>query len=54
MSDSKSYNIEVVRFDGDEVVQTIGPVSEHMLERTMMGLLRNMDTERFYVREVEA
>jgi len=47
--------LEVVEISSDKVVDTIEikPPREDV-ERTMMGLLRNMNTEAFFVREVEA
>jgi len=53
MSEKKTKALEVVEIKTGKTVRTI-PVSgtERMIERTLMGLLRNMDTERFFVREV--
>ncbi len=46
--------IEVVEISSDKVVDIIeiNPPREDV-ERTLMGLLRNMNTEAFFVREVE-
>ncbi len=53
MSDAKVKAIEVVALDTNEVISTIdiSPPREDV-ERTLMGLLRNMDTDRYYAREV--
>ncbi len=46
--------IEVVDMSTDEVVDTItiDPPREDV-ERTLIGLLMNMNTDRFFAREVE-
>ncbi len=46
--------IEVVEMSTNEVVDTIviDPPREDV-ERTLRGLLRNMDTDRYFVRGVE-
>lgn len=49
-------NIYVKRRGTDEVVSQIPvslPTSERTLERVMMGLLRNMNTDQFYADESE-
>lgn len=44
---------EVVRMDNDEVIDFIECTthSEAMRERAMAGLLRNMDTDQYFVRD---
>ena len=50
----KAY-LRVRRFDTNEIVHSVGLSSTHWrhVERVMMGLLRNMDTDRFYVDDSE-
>ena len=50
-----SANIYVKRLGTNEVVDTIKftGTSERKQERVMMGLLRNMDTDRFYADDSE-
>ena len=46
--------IEVVEISTNEVIDTIeiNPPRKNV-EKTLMGLLRNMDTDRYFAREVE-
>lgn len=46
--------IEVVEIASGKVVHTIklGQTSERYVERVLAGLLRNLDTERFFAREI--
>lgn len=50
---SERQYIEVVEIESGEVVQKIDVTGkgERAIERTMRGLLRQMDTERFYAKE---
>jgi len=50
--------VEIVAFDGDEVVKRVAinpptPSDSRKLERVWSGILMNMDSERFYIRDVE-
>lgn len=47
--------IEVVEIETEEVVKRIdvSDKSERQAETVLMGMLRNMDTENFFVREAE-
>lgn len=50
----KTIALEVVELATGEVIHTVpltGDKSERFIEKVMMGMLRNMDTERFAVRE---
>ena len=50
----KAY-LRVRRLGTNEIVHSVGLSSTHWrhVERVMMGLLRNMDTDRFYVDDSE-
>ena len=51
-----NVNIYVKRLDTSEVVKTIPvdvPISERRQEMILMGLLRTVDTDRFYVDDSE-
>lgn len=52
MGEQKQRALEVVNIATGEVVKSI-PVSgsERHVEKVTMGLLRNMDTDRFFVRD---
>jgi hypothetical protein len=57
--DQKQVFVEVVELNIDnnkpmEVVTRLGPMSEGKAERVEMGLLRNMDLEKFSTRQVPA
>lgn len=54
MSKKKPTHFEGVNLATGEVVHTVEVVrlSEQLQERCMMGLLLNLNTEKFYVREV--
>lgn len=55
MPKPKQYAFEVVEFATGEVVKTISTRGKppHQRARVERGLLMNMDTEHFFVREVE-
>lgn len=48
--------LEVVEMDTDKVVHVVPlkATDDRYVERVMSGLLRNMDTDRYFVREVLA
>lgn len=52
MTEHKKRRVSVVRFEGGESVEAIDlPAHESAYDKAYMGLVRNMDLERFYVRE---
>lgn len=44
----------VREFETNNEVKRLGPMTERKAEIVTLGLLRNMDTENFYVDEEEA
>lgn len=52
MSTKKVVALEVVNMDTNEVVHTV-QIKGADPEKALRGMLRNMDRERYFVREVE-
>lgn len=47
--------LDIVNFETSEVAQSVDVtgLSEHTVERVLSGMLRNLDTENWYVRDSE-
>lgn len=50
----KTFYVEVVAREGDEVVERLGPASERRAERIEDGLNINLNHEDYYTRLVPA
>ena len=50
MSDREKVYVEIVRIEGGEVVEKMGPMSRGDAEHTQRGVQINMAHERFYTR----
>ena len=49
----KQVMLKVRDMTTGEVVKTLGPIGEHKAEKVLMGMLRNMNTDRYCVDEEE-
>lgn len=47
------YYVEIVKDDTNEVVKSMGPMSEHRAEKVADGALINLDHEHYSVRTVQ-
>lgn len=50
--EQKLWTVEVLDFD-DNVVRRLEYLSAHLAEKAERGVLRNLNTERYYTRIVE-
>ncbi len=48
----KEFFVEIVKFDGDEVVNRMGPMGERVVEKVESGALINLNYEDYFVRTV--
>jgi hypothetical protein len=48
----KQYYVQIVKFDGEEVVKEIGPLGDRQASKVDRGANINLNHERFYTRIV--
>lgn len=48
---SEKVFVEIVRFDGEEVVKRMGPMPKHQADKVERGAEINLNHEKFYVRQ---
>lgn len=47
------YNIYIVEKEGRKPVKVVKDVSDHKLERIMLGMLTNLDTDNYFLADEE-
>lgn len=47
-----NYFVEIVKFEGDEVVKSMGPMSEYKANKVDGGANINLDHEHYFTRIV--
>lgn len=48
-----SWYVEIVAYDGDEVVKRMGPMNARNADRVEGGASMNLNHEEYFVRQVE-
>jgi len=49
---AQTVYVEVVSYDTDEVVRSLGPMPEWKADKVEMGLLRHMNHDKYFTRIV--
>lgn len=52
MEKEMGHYVEIVKFDGEEVVKRMGPMSERQADKVSSGASRNLNHDEYFIRTV--